>query len=253
MALFYFLMNTAKYLKPYYFSALFKIKTTVMSKHEFDTADSSKFTLTAFLSFVVVFFFLMLMMNCHGDFMPGAPAHSEAAGPAETAHEGDKEVAATETAKPESIKVKLPDGTELNAYKGGIEDKLVAFLNDSTAKAGKDAWFDFDNLNFKTNSAEITEESKSQVQNIAAILKAYPKLKIKIGGYTDKTGDSTANQKLSQGRADAVLTSLKEDKTKEVQLVGAEGYGSHFAKAAADAPDAEKQKDRRISVQVREK
>ena len=33
-------------------------------------------------------------------------------------------------------KVKLPDGTELEGVKGGIEDLLVAFLMDSTAKAG---------------------------------------------------------------------------------------------------------------------
>jgi len=226
-----------------------------MSNHEFEAADPRKFTLTAILSFVTVFFFLMLMMTCHGDFMPGASVHAEGAEHAAATHESHEEHAAaeTETAKPESIKVKLPDGTELNANKGGIEDKLVAFLNDSTAKAGKDAWFDFDNLNFKTNSAEITAESHAQVQNIASILKAYPKLKIKIGGYTDKTGDDAINKKLSQGRADAVLAALKEHKAAETQLVGAEGYGSSFAKAAADAPDEEKQKDRRISVQVREK
>lgn len=29
----------------------------------------------------------------------------------------------------ESLKVKLINGTEIDAYKGGIEDKLVAFLN----------------------------------------------------------------------------------------------------------------------------
>jgi len=28
-----------------------------------------------------------------------------------------------------AIKVKLPDGTKLDAYKGGIEDRLAAFLN----------------------------------------------------------------------------------------------------------------------------
>ncbi|HET7000340.1 MAG TPA: OmpA family protein, partial [Puia sp.] len=97
----------------------------------------------------------------------------------------------------ESVKVKLPDGSELDAYKMGIEDQLVSFLNNSTSVPGKDVWFDFDNLNFKTGSADITEESKVQIQNITAILKAYPKVKIKIGGYTDKTGDSLNNLKLS--------------------------------------------------------
>lgn len=153
----------------------------------------------------------------------------------------------------ESIKVKLPDGVELDAYKGGIEDKLVAFLNDPASRGGKDVWFDFDNLNFETGSAAITPESMRQVNNIAAILKAYPKLKIKIGGYTDKTGDAAANKKLSQGRADAVMNALKAAGANTAQLAGAEGYGSEFAKASADAPDDERRLDRRIAIGVREK
>jgi outer membrane protein OmpA-like peptidoglycan-associated protein len=153
----------------------------------------------------------------------------------------------------ESIKVTLPDGVVLDAYKGGIEDQLVMFLKDDSQKPGKDVWFDFDNLNFKTGSTDITEESQRQVQNIAAILKAFPKAKIKIGGYTDRSGDSLANVKLSQSRADAVLTALQKLNANSSQLQGAEGYGSRFAKAAATAPDEERKKDRHISVSVREK
>lgn len=153
----------------------------------------------------------------------------------------------------ESIQVTLPDGTVLNAYKGGIEDQLVTFLKDDGKKAGKDVWFDFDNLNFKTGSAEITEESMAQVKNIAAILKAFPKAKIKIGGYTDKTGDSTVNLKLSTERAVAVENALKKENANAAQLLGAEGYGSQFAKAAADAPEEQRKLDRHISVSVREK
>ncbi len=153
----------------------------------------------------------------------------------------------------ESIKVSLPDGTVLNAYKGGIEDQLVAFLKDDSRPAGKDVWFDFDNLNFRTGSAEIMEESQGQVENIAAILKAFPKARIKVGGYTDRSGDSLANIRLSQSRADAVLASLKTLKTDNTQLQGAEGYGSQFAKAPASAPDDERKKDRHISISVREK
>ncbi len=151
----------------------------------------------------------------------------------------------------ESLKVKLPDGVELDAYKGGIEDKLVGFLNNPKSVAGKNVWFDFDNLNFKLGSAELTGESTEQVQNIAAILKAYPRLKIKIGGYTDKTGDSVSNLKLSGSRAEAVVTALRTTGANPAQLLGAEGYGSAFAKAEATAPDEERKPDRRISVGVR--
>ena len=153
----------------------------------------------------------------------------------------------------ESTKVKLADGTEINAYKGGVEDQLVACLNDAGCAAGKDKWYDFDNINFETGSAKLTAESQAQVQNIVAILKAYPKAKIKIGGYTDKTGNAAANKTLSQQRADAVMNAIKASGADAGQLVGAEGYGSEFAKVAADASDEERRKDRRIAVQLREK
>jgi outer membrane protein OmpA-like peptidoglycan-associated protein len=152
-----------------------------------------------------------------------------------------------------SYKVTLADGTELDALKGGIEDKLVACMSDSTCTPGKDRWFDFDNLNFETGSAKITAESEVQVKNIAAILKAYPALKIKIGGYTDKTGDSKANKKLSQERADAVTAAIIAAGGNAAQLEGAEGYGSDFATVPADATDEERRTDRRISVSVRAK
>jgi outer membrane protein OmpA-like peptidoglycan-associated protein len=153
----------------------------------------------------------------------------------------------------EALKVKLVDGTEINAFKGGIEDRLVACLNDTTCVAGKDQWFDFDNLNFETGSARLTAESIAQIRNIVAILKAYPAAKIKIGGYTDKVGNDEDNKKLSQERADAVLTEILKEGANKPQLVGAEGYGEELAKIAETASDEERRVDRRISVQLREK
>lgn len=157
-------------------------------------------------------------------------------------------------AKP-TLSIKLIDGTELMALQNGIEKMLIIYMasKDPADSISKNRWFDFDNLNFETGSSKITDSSMVQVKNIAAILKAYPKLKIKIGGYTDKTGNEATNLKLSQARADAVVTALKKAGASSTQLVGAEGYGPQYAKAAADAPDEEKQKDRRISINVRAK
>lgn len=152
----------------------------------------------------------------------------------------------------EALKVKLPNGVELDAYKGGIEDLLVAFLNDPAALPGKDNWFDFNDLNFKFGTAEIVPESKKELENIVQILKAYPKVKIKVGGYTDKVGDEAANKKLSGERAAAVATALK-DAGVGAQVEGAEGYGSEFAKYPSDAPETDRIKDRRVSVSVRAK
>jgi outer membrane protein OmpA-like peptidoglycan-associated protein len=159
----------------------------------------------------------------------------------------------TRAATPASIMVQLPNGTEINAYKGGIEDQLVRFLNDPSQKVDKNTWFDFDNVNFKTGSADIMPESMTQIKNIAAIMKAFPHTAIKIGGYTDKTGNEKINLKLSQARAEAVHSALKNDGVPESQLSGAEGYGSQYAKVAADAPDEERKADRRMAVNVRQK
>lgn len=152
----------------------------------------------------------------------------------------------------EPLKVKLPNGVELDAYKGGIEDLLVAFLNDPNAQAGKDNWFDFNDLNFEFGTANIIPESRKEVDNIVQILKAFPNVKVKIGGYTDKVGDDAANKKLSQERADAVAAALR-DAGVGAQVEGAEGYGEEFAKYPESAPDEDRLKDRRVSLSVRAK
>ncbi len=151
------------------------------------------------------------------------------------------------------LKLKLADGSEVDVYEGGFESALVNCLNDATCVAGKDKWFDFDDVNFEVGSAKLTDSSMRQIANIATILKAYPKAKIKIGGYTDKTGDAAVNKKLSQERADAVLAAIKAKGGNAGQLVGAEGYGSEFAKMPATASDEERKSDRRMAVQLREK
>ena len=169
----------------------------------------------------------------------------------------EPEVVSTTTAKEappakQTLKVELPDGVVIDAYQGGIEDQLVRFLKDSTAVAGKDIWFDFDNLNFALGTAEISPESQVQINNIVAILKAFPRAKIKIGGYTDKTGDEAANMTLSENRAEAVKAALVAAGVGS-QVTDAEGYGSQFAKVPAEAPESSRLSDRRVSVSVREK
>lgn len=153
----------------------------------------------------------------------------------------------------ELFKVSLPGGVTLDAYKGGIEDQLVTCINDAACVPGKDKWFNFDNLNFELNSAKITAESQKQVDNIAAILKAFPNVKIKIGGYTDRSGDSTANLKLSQARAESVTAAVIKAGAAAGQIEKAEGYGSQFATVPADRSEEERRVDRKISVSLRAK
>ncbi len=68
--------------------------------------------------------------------------------------------------------------------------------------------FTFRNLKFATGSAEISGTSGVEVDNLAAILKAYPDSKINVSGYTDNTGDAGKNKMLSEARANAVQARL---------------------------------------------
>ncbi|WP_415326411.1 DUF937 domain-containing protein [Chryseobacterium sp. MMS23-Vi53] len=146
------------------------------------------------------------------------------------------------------------NGTKLKGYVGGMEDQMINFLKSGAYKnaanddALKTQWFDFDHVNFKLGSANALEAgSEGQLENLVAILKAYPDAKIKIGGYTDKTGDEAKNVKLSTDRANFIKGWL-DKKGVGAQVLGAEGYGSQYAKVDAKASDAERASDRKMSV-----
>ncbi len=150
--------------------------------------------------------------------------------------------------------VSLPNGTKLQAYSGGIEDQIVKFIQsdeykNGTAESMKSKWFNFDDLNFVFGKTELDAKSKRQLDNIVAILKAFPEVKIKIGGYTDKKGDDAANLKLSDDRAKAVKAKLAEAGV-GAQAPEAEGYGEKEAKVAETATDQERAVDRKTAVRL---
>ena len=150
--------------------------------------------------------------------------------------------------------VSLPNGTKLQAYPGGIEDQLIKFIQSDEYKNGteetlKAKWFNFDDLNFVTGKTELSPESKRQLDNITAILKAFPDVKMKIGGYTDKVGVDASNLKLSDNRAKAVQAALAKEGVGG-QVPSAEGYGETQATVAETASDAERKVDRKTAVRL---
>ena len=147
------------------------------------------------------------------------------------------------------MKVKLPDGQELNVPSMGVENKLVTYLNaNPNGGSGGDQWFEFDRLLFDTDQATLQPASQEQLTNIAAILKAYPQVKVKIGGYTDNTGDPAANQQLSQRRADSVMSQLTALGVDQSRMT-AKGYGQDNP-VADNSTEEGRQKNRRIALQI---
>jgi outer membrane protein OmpA-like peptidoglycan-associated protein len=142
----------------------------------------------------------------------------------------------------------LPSGFEVKGDTAGIERGLIAFI-EGPAPVDKTSWFNFDRVTFKTGSAAIDMgKSNEQLVNLSEILTAYPGTKLKIGGYTDNTGDEAANMKLSADRANAVRNALMLMGVDGARLE-AEGYGSQHP-VADNATDEGRAKNRRIAVRV---
>jgi OOP family OmpA-OmpF porin len=155
----------------------------------------------------------------------------------------------------ESVAVTLPNnGGNLTVGRNSTEYKLVQFLNDNNAMIDtvKGNWFEFTNVRFKSGGSDITDESMTQLRNLVTIAKAYPNAQFKIGGYTDNTGNASANVALSQKRANAVSAKLKELGIAAAAITGAEGYGQEWPIASNDTPEGRAQ-NRRVAVNVKSK
>ncbi|MEJ8757197.1 OmpA family protein [Pontibacter sp. H259] len=145
----------------------------------------------------------------------------------------------------------IPGGVVLNIPPNGIESKLVAFIEDENKAVDKTSWFSFDRLNFDTGSARIQPQSQEQIDNIAKILKAYPQVNIKIGGYTDNVGQPASNLKLSQDRAQAVKAAIQKLGI-DASRLEAEGYGEQHP-VADNTTEQGRAQNRRIDVLVTKK
>jgi len=145
----------------------------------------------------------------------------------------------------------LPDNKSLNIPSNGVEARLLAFIQDPSRRVEPVVWFDFDRLLFNTDSATLRPESEEQLGNIAAILKAYPNVHIKIGGYTDNNGDPQHNLNLSQDRANGVMADLISLGISPDRLE-AQGYGEQYP-VADNSTEEGRAKNRRVSMRVTQK
>ncbi|MEZ5402334.1 MAG: OmpA family protein [Bryobacteraceae bacterium] len=181
-------------------------------------------------------------------------AHEAAHSASTAAHEAASSAASTVNAAwaalGEFFKRKLPNGIELSIPQLGVENKLVDFI-ESSAPVDRTTWFDFDRLLFDTGKATLQPESQEQLKNVAEILKAFPNVNIKIGGYTDNTGNPAANMQLSAARAATVMNELAGMGIDKARLES-EGYGEEHPVAPNDTEEG-RQKNRRVSMRVTKK
>jgi outer membrane protein OmpA-like peptidoglycan-associated protein len=146
---------------------------------------------------------------------------------------------------------KLPNGTTLKIPANGVETKLIGFIEDPSKAVDKETWFSFDRLEFQTGSNELAAGSQEQLRNIAEIMKAYPSVSVKVGGYTDNVGNSAHNMTLSTERATNTMNALAALGVDKARMA-AEGYGQEHP-VADNSTEEGRQRNRRIDIRVTKK
>lgn len=100
---------------------------------------------------------------------------------------------------------------------------------------------------FDTGKAEVKPESKAALTEIAKLLTQNASLKLYVVGHTDDTGNSQANQQLSEQRAQAVVKALTGEFKISASRLEAHGVGP-FAPASNNTSAAGKQLNRRVEL-----
>jgi len=144
-----------------------------------------------------------------------------------------------------SITRSLPGNVNITIPSGGAEDRLARYL--ASGAAGRTS-VAVDRIGFDRGSAVLTPESREQLDNLAIILRAYPKAAVTVSGHTDNVGNDAANMALSKARAEAVASRFTGAGI-ATERVHAEGFGSSQP-VASNATEEGRTQNRRVVLDV---
>ncbi len=82
------------------------------------------------------------------------------------------------------------------------------------------------NIYYDSGRASVRKEGILELEKLLALLKENPDIKVEISSHTDSKGSSGTNKKLSQRRANAIVTYLVKKGINRKQLIG-KGYGEN--------------------------
>lgn len=101
-------------------------------------------------------------------------------------------------------------------------------------------------VNFDTAKATIKPDSSALLDQAAAMLKLAPQMNIEVAGHTDNVGDSAANQKLSEARAQSVVAALVQRGIAAGRMT-AKGFGQSVP-VADNRTEEGRAKNRRVEL-----
>ncbi|MGB5237232.1 MAG: OmpA family protein [Flavobacteriaceae bacterium] len=100
-------------------------------------------------------------------------------------------------------------GDQMDKQAQRIEEELPGAQVERVGEGIQVTFDENSGVNFAFNSAELTAESKQNLEKIAEVFLEFPDTKLMIEGHTDSTGSEEYNMKLSERRAKSVFDFLK--------------------------------------------
>lgn len=104
-------------------------------------------------------------------------------------------------------------------------------------------------LNFPSGSSTLGREHEALMVKVRKALAEFPESNVVIEGHTDSFGSDTANQQLSQARANAVLQYLVGNSAISPVTSTALGFGESRPVASNETPDG-RRRNRRIDIVI---
>jgi len=101
-------------------------------------------------------------------------------------------------------------------------------------------------VTFAVDASDLQTPARQALNDVNAVLRAYPETRINVGGYTDSTGSDSYNQKLSERRAQSVASYLEQGGVASGRI-NAVGYGETNP-VASNATDAGRSQNRRVEI-----
>ncbi len=149
--------------------------------------------------------------------------------------------------------------TDIDPFKGellGLEianrkDALVSQFNEAMGADELGSIINLEHVFFDTGSANLREISKYELQNVADLMKNNASVQFELGGHTDSQGDDSANQVLSDNRANAVMNYLSNLGVSSARMK-AKGYGETSPIESNDSAEG-RQANRRTELKITSK
>jgi OOP family OmpA-OmpF porin len=105
-------------------------------------------------------------------------------------------------------------------------------------------------VKFNVGSAKIAPADEEQLKQLAQTATGLKGYIIEVMGYTDSTGNAAMNTKLSEDRAQAVITYLVQQGSVPVRHIVAPGAMGEYGAAAPNETKAGRAENRRVEVKV---